>query len=115
MELFEILCSTAALLLAVYYYLISTFDFWKSRGVHGPRPQFFFGTMKNVILMKQSMGDYLKDKYNEYKDKSMFGIFANREPMLVINSPELIKDILIKDFSKFADRGMVIYNRVRSP
>ncbi|CAK9832943.1 Cytochrome P450 6a2 [Anthophora retusa] len=46
---FEIFCGVAALLLALYYYATSTFDFWKSRGVPSPQPLPFFGTSKDLM------------------------------------------------------------------
>ncbi|XP_072756853.1 cytochrome P450 6A1-like [Anoplolepis gracilipes] len=106
MESFEKLCGIAVLLLVIYYYFISTYDFWKSRDIRGPQPILGFGNFKDVMLNKKFIGDYLREVYNKYKDDSMIGIFTSRTPILIIKSPELIKDILIKDFSKFANRGV---------
>ncbi|KMQ92083.1 cytochrome p450 6a2 [Lasius niger] len=112
MVFFEILCGIAAVLLAVYYYLTSTFDFWKSRGIRGPQPIPGFGNYKDVMLVKKHMADYLKKIYDNYKDESMIGIFTARTPVLVVKDPDLIKDILIKDFTKFADRGFPLNEKV---
>jgi len=107
MDHFEIcFCGITIILLAVYYYL-TYFDFWKSRGVRGPRPIPVFGNIKDVIFEKQCVGFYLKDLYDDYKDESMIGIFIRRTPILVVKDPVLIKDVLIKDFSKFANRGLL--------
>ncbi|CAL1677688.1 unnamed protein product [Lasius platythorax] len=108
---FEILCGIAAVLLAVYYYLTSTYDFWKSRGIRGPRPMPGLGNFKDVMLNKKSTGDYLMDIYNEYKEESVIGIFARKTPILIVKDANLIKDILIKDFTKFADRGLPVSER----
>ncbi|CAL1677684.1 unnamed protein product [Lasius platythorax] len=105
---FEILCGIAAILFAVYYYLTSTYDFWKSRGIRGPQPIPGFGNFKDVLLNKKAAGVYLMDMYNEYKDESVIGIFVRKTPILIVKDADLIKDILIKDFSKFADRGLSI-------
>jgi len=58
MELFEILCSIIATVLALYYFLTSTFDFWKSRGIPDPRPIPGLGNFKDIMLNKISAGDY---------------------------------------------------------
>lgn len=113
MEPLEILCGIAVVFLAFYYYFTSTFDFWKSRGVPGPRPIPLFGNIKDVILGKKAMGFYLKDLYNDYKDEPIIGIIIRRTPILVVKDPDLIKDILIKDFTKFADRGLQVHERVQ--
>jgi len=112
MGFLELVCGVTAIFLAIYYYLTSTFDFWKLRGIPGPQPIPIFGTFKNVLLAKQYMGNYLTDIYNEYKNESMIGIFSRRQPVLLIKSPELIKDVLIKEFSKFSNRGIIIHEKV---
>src|SRR5436190_20825139 len=109
---FEIMCGIAAVLFGVYYYLTSTFDFWKSRGIRGPRPIPGFGNFKDVMLGKVAAGDYLMKIYNDYKDESMIGVFSGKTHLLIVKNPELVKDILIKDFSTFSDRGLPINEKV---
>jgi len=113
MAAFEILCGVTAVILILYYYLTSTFDFWKSRGIPGPRPILGFGNFKDVILTNISLGDYLTKVYNAYKDEPLIGIFDRKTPILIVKDLDLIKDILIKDFAKFADRGFPIFEKVR--
>lgn len=108
----EILCGITALVLAFYYYFLSILDFWKIRGVPGPKPVPLLGNLKDVMLMKYSMSDYLKKIYHEYKNEPMIGIFARRTPILVLQDPELVKDVLIKDFSKFANRGLPVLEKI---
>lgn len=110
---FEILCGIAILILAFYYFLTSTFDFWKSRGIRGPQPIPGFGNFKDVLLMKISAGDYVTKVYNDYKDEALIGIFARMTPVLIVKNLDIIKDVLIKDFSKFADRGLFTHEKVR--
>ncbi|KZC12359.1 putative cytochrome P450 6a14 [Dufourea novaeangliae] len=50
--------------------------------------------------------------YNEYKHVPAFGIFAGNTPILVINDLDMIKDVLIRDFSLFADRGLPMFPKV---
>jgi len=108
----EILCGIAIIIFIIYYYLTWTFDFWKSRGISGPQPIPIFGNFKDTLLAKRSIGDSLMDIYNEYKNESMIGIFSRRQSILVIKSPELIKEVLIKEFSKFSSRGIITHDKV---
>ncbi|XP_076168680.1 putative cytochrome P450 6a14 [Ptiloglossa arizonensis] len=108
----EILFAIVAVCLALYYYLVSNFEFWKIRGVPGPQPIPLFGNIKDVILTKMPMGDYLRKLHEEYKNEPMIGIFSRRTPLLILRDPDLIKDVLIKDFSKFADRGLPVHEKV---
>ncbi|KAG5322929.1 C6A22 protein, partial [Pseudoatta argentina] len=111
MESFEILCGIATVIFFLYYFLTSTFDFWKSRGVPGPRPIPGFGNFKDVMFNKISSGDYLTKIYNTYKDEPLVGIFTRKTPILIMKDLNLIKDVLIKDFTKFADRGVPIFEK----
>jgi len=112
MEPFEILCGIAVVILGLYYFLTSTFDFWKSRGVPGPRPIPGIGNFKDVMLNNISLGDYATKLYNAYKDEPLIGIFIRQTPTLIVKDLDLIKDILIKDFTKFANRGLPILEKV---
>lgn len=109
----EIICGIVALILMFYYYLTSTFDFWKVRGVPGPKPVPMFGNLKDVMLLRTSTCDYLKKLYQEYKNEPLVGIFTRRTPALIVQDSELIKDILIRDFSTFANRGIPVLEKVK--
>ena len=87
---FEILCGVVALLLAVYYYATSTFDFWKNRGVVGPKPLPFVGNIKEILFARKSIADYAREIYIAYKNEPMVGLYARRSPLLLLRDPELI-------------------------
>lgn len=59
-----------------------------------------------------SMSEHLQKIYNEYKNEPMVGMFARKTPILLLNDAKLIKDVLIRDFTKFADRGFPNVERV---
>ncbi|XP_036139076.1 cytochrome P450 6A1 isoform X2 [Monomorium pharaonis] len=113
MELFQILCGIVAVIIALYYYLISTFNFWKSRDVQGPQPIPGFGNLKDVLLAKEHFGDYVTKIYNEYKNEALIGIFSRKTPILIVKDLDLIKDVLIKDFTHFPYRRMPVAEKVQ--
>ena len=102
----EALGFVAAILFLLYYYFTSTFDFWRKRGVKGPKPIPFFGTFLDVFLAKDSVSDCFTHAYCNYKDEPLVGLFVGSTPLLVVNDPDLIKDVLIKDFPCFAERTL---------
>ncbi|KAF7285757.1 hypothetical protein GWI33_010125 [Rhynchophorus ferrugineus] len=61
--------------------------------------------MKSMTLQK-SIGDVIKELYNS-TDEDYMGIFIIDKPVLLIRSPKLVKDILLKDFATFPDRCVV--------
>jgi cytochrome P450 len=58
------------------------------------------------VLLKTTIGEQLQRIYNEHSDKPYVGIFSFDKPSLLIRDPELVKNILVKDFHTFMDRIM---------
>ncbi|KAF7394825.1 hypothetical protein HZH66_007999 [Vespula vulgaris] len=110
--IFETLCGLTIIILLLYYYLISMFYYWKVRGVKGPRPIPLFGNLMDILFDKTNLSDYLVHLYNSYKDEPYVGIFFRSRPILLIKDPQLIKDILIKDFSCFPQRGTTVTKKI---
>lgn len=109
----EILCGIAIVSsIAFYHYFISAFNFWKNRGIQGPKPEFLFGNIKDIMLSKISTPTFIKNIYDTYTNEAMVGLYMGRNPILFLKDPELIKDVLIRDFSKFADRGFNVHEKV---
>lgn len=115
MNYFEILCGIVTIIVILYYYLTSNYNFWKVHGVRGPQPIPIFGTFKDVMLAKKFVGDYLKDVYNDYKEEPMIGVYSKKKPILILKDLDLIKDVLIKDFHAFSDRGARNINEKNDP
>lgn len=103
----EILFGVAAVFLALYYYFTMHFDFWIVRSVPGPKPVPFFGNILRPMFGKLSLSEFLMELREQYKDEPLVGLIVRRTPNLVIQDSDLIKDVLIKDFPKFSDRGFL--------
>ncbi|XP_011301578.1 probable cytochrome P450 6a14 [Fopius arisanus] len=111
MSTLDYLVAMLALVGIFYYWSISTFSFWKDRGVPGPKPLPLLGNFKDVLAGKISIGPWLLSFYTDYPKEPMVGIFIRRRPILVLRDLDLIRDILIRDFSKFADRGLKTFEK----
>lgn len=103
----EILCGLALALIALYCYLTTRYNFWTSRGVPGPKPRLLFGNTMKLTIGMESLPQFLTRNYNDFKSEPVVGIFLRTVPVLMVKDSDLIKDILIKDFSKFANRGFL--------
>uniref|UniRef100_A0A1B0DJA0 Uncharacterized protein n=1 Tax=Phlebotomus papatasi TaxID=29031 RepID=A0A1B0DJA0_PHLPP len=80
--------------------------YWEKNGVsYIPGPP-LLGAVKDSILFKKSLGDLFSDLYNneECKDDPITGVYFFHKPSLIIRHPEIIKNILVKDFPNFIDR-----------
>ncbi|KOX78739.1 Cytochrome P450 6k1 [Melipona quadrifasciata] len=100
----ETIALIATVLVLLYYYSKIKLSYWKKRGVKGPKPLPFLGNFKDVLLAKESTTDCFQKAYNEFKDEPMVGVYGSHEPLLILRDLDLIKDVLIKDFNKFAQR-----------
>lgn len=107
----EVLLGTASLILLGYYYFTWNFGFWGHKNVKGPIPTPVYGNFKEVMSRTITLSDLLTQFYHQFPNESVFGIFKSRTPVLVLRDAELIKKVLIKDFSIFAGRGDPIFKK----
>lgn len=104
----------SAVFIGLYFYFIRNFNFWKKLGVPYPKPMPFLGNLKETVLQKVTIANYLKNLYDEYSDKPYVGIFSFDQPGLVVRDLDLVKKILVKDSNVFADRNATV-NRNMDP
>lgn len=96
-----------------YWWLQKRFTYWKDRNVPGPEPtwKYLAGNMKGVGS-KVSLFSKLSEIYYEFKDKTpAVGIYMSAAPNLFVVDPELVKTILVKDFTTFHDHGIYFNER----
>lgn len=103
MSLIVLLSLLVVLLFLVNKYL---FTHWKRKGIPQGTPIFFFGDFKNVFLHCESIANIVQNIYLSSKQNKIFGAYLSYRPMLFINDPKLIRDIMLKDSSSFPDRGV---------
>ncbi|XP_055684339.1 cytochrome P450 6g1-like [Lutzomyia longipalpis] len=82
--------------------------YWEKNGVSYIDGPPFIGALKDSMMFKKSFGELFLDIYNheKFKDDPVTGVYFFHKPSLVIRHPELIKNILVKDFPNFIDRGV---------
>lgn len=102
-----------AVLLAYILYK-KVFGYWKSRGVPFIKPVFPYGNSKGLGTEFHTF-ELMKRVYNELKDKGPFGgILISFRPTAIITDLDLIKNVLVKDFHFFQNRG-IYYNPKDDP
>lgn len=89
----------------VYFYCKYKLNYWKRRGIQQLRkPNLLFGHFDNAILFKSPPGFYLGQLYKK-TELPYVGFYIFHKPILLVRDPEIIKQILIKDFHNFSDRN----------
>ena len=108
------LASLLVIFAIIYIYFDHKLKFWKNSGVPFIKPKFPFGNLKGVGT-KIHNSELMVKVYKGLKGKGPFGgIYFFTNPVAVITDLELIKTVLIKDFSNFSDRG-IYYNEKDDP
>uniref|UniRef100_U5EUU8 Putative cytochrome n=1 Tax=Corethrella appendiculata TaxID=1370023 RepID=U5EUU8_9DIPT len=107
-----ILLVLISIILLIYLYLRHTYSYWKSRNFPFVEPALLYGNMKGFGKVHQAFiiqELYKKFRAGGYKVAGMY--FLILKTVLIID-PEVIKNVLVKDFNYFHDRGM--YNDEKS-
>jgi hypothetical protein len=109
-----ILFTTVVALCAYFYWHISQkLKFFERRNIPGPKPEFFFGNMRETYFKRRHMSSVIDDIYKAYKDKEQFcGYFNCTTPYILLLDPELVKQVLIKDFRSFRNNEFSLLVRI---
>ncbi|PNF28550.1 putative cytochrome P450 6a14 [Cryptotermes secundus] len=93
------------LLVAFYVYFKMSFTYWKQRNVAYIKPTFPFGNFSDLLLLRKPIGHVFIDLYRKLGGEKYGGFYTLAKPGFVFRDPDIIKSILVKDFSSFHDRG----------
>lgn len=88
------------------FYLIAkrTYTYWDRKGFATiPNFNYLFGHFKSTFAQKESIGSFILRLYKSTKEP-FIGIYSIFRPILLVRDPEIVRNILIKDFSYFTDR-----------
>lgn len=115
MNIFQLIISIIlAVPLIIWLFFKYKFTFWKKRGVLHDQPVFPFGSISGLGSVIH-MSHFLQNIYEKYKGKDKIaGFYILFQPSVIILDVDLYKNILIKDFNYFDERGMY-YNEVDDP
>lgn len=96
----------SAIIGLVYCWISQKFSFFGENGFLYERPTFPFGNLKGVgrdfhVVYKT------KQLYDKFKGKATaFGIYFSVIPNVVITDLETVKNVLVRDFDCFHNRGL---------
>lgn len=104
-----------SILTLLYVYFKNAFDYWKSRNIPCDEPIIPFGTMKGFgKTIHPSL--FIKNVYDKYKKtgEKICGLYFFARPVAVLLDLDLVKHVMVKDFSNFNERGLY-YNEEDDP
>ncbi|CAG9806341.1 unnamed protein product [Chironomus riparius] len=110
----EILLGITLIIFVVYLWVKKRFRYWSDLGFLQGDPSFPMGTLSGVGT-KMTNAEKLNVYYREFKGKASFvGLYNFLSPIILAIDPEFVKNILVRDFQSFHDRGMY-YNKEDDP
>lgn len=97
-----------AILILLTFWLLDRYfmNYWSRLGFVQWKPKFLVGDMGKVFLLNTSMAEFFQSAYENTKKHPIVGLYFSYRPVLLINDPQLICDILVRDFSSFHDRPL---------
>lgn len=90
-----------------YLWFRHRYTYWTKKGVYSPPPTFPTGNVSDMMLRSLQIGQQFENIYYENRKHPFVGIYLAHKVALVVNDPELIKTIMVKEFMHFTDHGMV--------
>ncbi|CAD6240455.1 GSCOCT00014160001.2-RA-CDS, partial [Cotesia congregata] len=100
----DFLVLICGLIVLSYLYMTRKFKYWKKHGVTEITPTPFVGNFGDCLMTKKSSGQWLRDIHEWSSGLPYMGFYIFDRPCLLIRDPELVKNILVKDFNTFPDR-----------
>ena len=95
----------AIALVLVYLWIRHRYRLFERLGFPYVEAKIPFGSIGNVG-QTEHMSGFIKREYEKYKNSGpAFGIFMMLKPILMPTDPDLIRDILVKHFDSFHQRG----------
>ncbi|XP_051155372.1 probable cytochrome P450 6a14 [Leptopilina boulardi] len=92
---------------AIYFYLkFVTYNYFKKNDIPAEDSIIPFGSLLPMALGQKCIGHLIKESYDRHKKHPFHGLYMLHTPELIINDPDLIRLILVKDFNYFQDRGL---------
>ncbi|XP_075973602.1 uncharacterized protein LOC142974917 [Anticarsia gemmatalis] len=91
--------------IAVYYlYCYKKLHYsFQQRGIKYVPGVPLFGNIMGTSFVKKHFLEDLEEVYNAFPDEKYVGFFELTMPVILIRDPELVKNIVIKDFDHFTD------------
>lgn len=113
---FTILVTLVTLIIGAATYIKWKLTFWQNLGVPTLNPLFLYGDLKDIIKNTEFFGIHFQKLYTQFKTQGakFGGIYMGPKPLFIPIDPELIKNILQKDFNYFYNRG-TYYNEKHDP
>ncbi|XP_071448206.1 cytochrome P450 6k1-like [Hetaerina americana] len=91
-----------------YWFFITPLVYWRRRNVPSIPGVIIFGSLMDAITLKGTIGEIYADMYFELKGNRYGGFIKFHKPGIILRDPEIIKNVLLRDFTSFHDNDIEI-------
>lgn len=107
-----LICAVIAIITLLYVYLKRNNEYFRKNGIiQNENPTLFFGDLYGVGF-KIHIIERLIELYRKFQGQDLFaGVYFMLRPTILAIDLDFVKQIMIKDFSFFRDRGMYVNER----
>lgn len=91
-----------------YWWLRCKFDYWKHHGFDQLEPTIPVGNFGPFFRQRLSINENYLQLYERSRHLPLVGIYISLRPALLVNDPELVRNVLVRDFEYFHDRGFCL-------
>lgn len=95
---FTLLSIVVSVFLLIYIYAKIAYNYWDRKGFPHLEPKFPYGNSTSLVKVTVTFNLHTMTYYDEIKKRSwkFGGVYDIMRPLLIINDPELIGDILAR-------------------
>lgn len=112
--MFALIFIAVAVLTLIYFWVQKRYRYWSDKGFLQVPSEFPFGALKGVGTKVASCIAF-DGYYKSFKGRAQaVGVYFFFSPVVMITDIELLKNIFIRDFASFHDRGLY-YNKEDDP
>lgn len=98
--------SLTPILYLIWKYIHRKYDFFEERGLPYAKPTPIFGNSFKLMFKLEALPELMLGISNKFRTSKFVGFFDFREPSLVIQDPDMIKQIGVKDFENFVNHQL---------
>lgn len=96
----------ATLVFLFYQYVTYHQNYWKRKGVKGPKATFLIGNLFAVFIQKEKVEYEIDRVYEEFKgEHEVVGIYQLLKPKLILLNAQIGRKVLVENFSNFHKNG----------
>lgn len=92
---------------SIYFYVKYLYSYWQRRGIPYLPPSFPFGNFGKNFRQKLTLCE-LVDEFYRNTSEPFIGVYGLFKPTLIACDTEFIRNVFIKDFNHFVDRGVYV-------